>query len=222
MLFLNEIALSFGYKSLHFLYLKSAKGKSTLPFLEKRMLPLDIEKFKNAVFGKTIFGRKQRKFNVYWHFYFPKNKGFGKKIYPKNVFGRFLGAFLGKSCLKNSEGEYKKMRKKNYKGRCEKRTILKSKDVCRFYDPIQSSFAEILNADPDIEEIRCNVVLDGKDTGEYMTDFLCIKTNGDMLVRECVYRKFLTKPMTVKFLDISKDYWLRHGVEDWGVVIDAE
>ena len=94
--------------------------------------------------------------------------------------------------------------------------------MCRFYDPIQSSFAEILNADPDIEEIRCNVVLDGKDTGEYMTDFLCIKTNGDMLVRECVYRKFLTKPMTVKFLDISKDYWLRHGIEDWGVVIDAE
>lgn len=140
----------------------------------------------------------------------------------QNVFGRFLGAFLGKSCLKNSEGEYKKMRKKNYKGRCEKRTISKSKDVCRFYDPIQSSFAEILNADPDIEEIRCNVVLDGKDTGEYMTDFLCIKTNGDMLVRECVYRKFLTKPMTVKFLDISKDYWLRHGIEDWGVVIDAE
>ena len=59
-------------------------------------------------------------------------------------------------------------------------------------------------------------------TQEYMTDFLCIKTNGDMLVRECVYRKFLTKPMTVKFLDISKDYWLRHGIEDWGVVIDAE
>lgn len=114
------------------------------------------------------------------------------------------------------------MRKKNYKGRCEKRTISKSKNVCRFYDPIQSSFAEILNTNPDIEEIRCNVVLDGKDAGEYMTDFLCIKTNGDMLVRECVYRKFLTKPMTVKFLDISRDYWFRHGIEDWGVVIDAE
>ncbi|EGN44186.1 hypothetical protein HMPREF0991_03125 [Lachnospiraceae bacterium 2_1_58FAA] len=175
--------------------------------------------------GKLFLGENNANSTFIGIFTFPKTKDLGRKFIPKRfweIFGRFLGAFLGKSCLKNSEGEYKKMRKKNYKGRCEKRTISKSKDVCRFYDPIQSSFAEILNADPDIEEIRCNVVLDGKDTGEYMTDFLCIKTNGDMLVRECVYRKFLTKPMTVKFLDISKDYWLRHGVEDWGVVIDAE
>ena len=55
----------------------------------------------------------------------------------------------------------------------------------------------------------------------YTSDFVCIKTNGDWMVRECVYRKFLMKPMTVKLLDISRDYWLRHGVTDWGVVIDA-
>ncbi|EKC45406.1 hypothetical protein LEA_20246, partial [human gut metagenome] len=40
--------------------------------------------------------------------------------------------------------------------------------------------------------------------------------------RECVYRKFLTKPMTVKLLDDSRNYWRNHGVEDWGLVIDAE
>lgn len=114
------------------------------------------------------------------------------------------------------------MRKKNYKGRCEKRTISKSNEICKFYDQIQSKFADILNDDPDIQEIRCNVILSGTDTDGYMTDFVCVKTNGDMIVRECVFRKFLTKPMTVRQLDMSRDYWLRHGVKDWGVVIDAE
>lgn len=33
------------------------------------------------------------------------------------------------------------MRKKNYKGRCQKRTLSKSKEVCRFYDAIQSKYA---------------------------------------------------------------------------------
>lgn len=46
--------------------------------------------------------------------------------------------------------------------------------------------------------------------------------NGDLMVRECVYRKFLTKPMTVKLLDASYEYWLKHGVTDWGLVIDEE
>ena len=57
---------------------------------------------------------------------------------------------------------------------------------------------------------------------EYMTDFVCIKTDGDLMVRECVYRKLLTKPLTIKLLDMSRDYWQRHGVTDWGLVIDAE
>ena len=42
------------------------------------------------------------------------------------------------------------------------------------------------------------------------------------MVMECVQRKYLQKPMTVKLLDISRDYWLKHGVSDWGIVIDAE
>lgn len=28
--------------------------------------------------------------------------------------------------------------------------------------------------------------------------------------------------MTVKLLDASRDYWLNHGVSDWGMVIDEE
>lgn len=42
------------------------------------------------------------------------------------------------------------------------------------------------------------------------------------MVRECVFRKFLMKPMTVKLLDASREYWRNRGVSDWGVVIDEK
>lgn len=54
----------------------------------------------------------------------------------------------------------------------------------------------------------------------YTTDFVCVKVDGDLMVRECVFRKHLMKPLTVKLLDASREYWLRHGVTDWGLVID--
>jgi len=111
------------------------------------------------------------------------------------------------------------MRKKNFKGRCEKRVVSKCMDVCRTYDPIQYAYSDLLAVDDTIQEFRCNVPMDGL---EYTTDFVCVKVGGDLMVRECVYRKFLTKPMTIKLLDTSRDYWLRHGVSDWGLVIDEE
>lgn len=113
------------------------------------------------------------------------------------------------------------MRKKNFKGRTEKRILSKCKEVCRTYDVIQSAYADILQADESIVEIRCNVLLDGLPEGEYTSDFLCIRNNGEMIVRECVQRKHLMKPMTVKLLDASREYWLKRGVS-WGVVIDEE
>lgn len=61
----------------------------------------------------------------------------------------------------------------------------------------------MLQADNDIVEIRCNVLLEGT---EYTTDFVCTKTNQELRVRECVYRTHLTKPMTIKLLDISREY----------------
>lgn len=111
------------------------------------------------------------------------------------------------------------MRKKGFKGRCEKRKLGKCKEVCRTYDPIQFKYADILQSRKDIMEIRCNVPLDGCD---YTTDFLCIKTDNDLMVRECVQRKYLSKPMTIKLLDLSREYWLKRGIEDWGLVIDAD
>lgn len=114
------------------------------------------------------------------------------------------------------------MRKKNYKGRCEKRTLSKSKEVCRIYDGIQSAYIDILQKSSEIKEIRCNVLLDGLENEEYTSDFVCVKDNGNLMVRECVFRKFLMKPMTVKLLDKSREFWLKHGVTDWGIIIDEE
>jgi len=114
------------------------------------------------------------------------------------------------------------MRKKNYKGRCEKRVLSKCKEVCRTYDDIQSAYAELLQKSDSITEMRCNVLLNSLEAGEYTSDFVCVKTDGDMMVRECVNRKYLTKPMTVKLLDASRNYWLRHGVTDWGIVTNEE
>ena len=114
------------------------------------------------------------------------------------------------------------MRKKGYKGRCEKKDLGKSQEVCRTYDAIQFNYADILQNDNGIQEIRCNVLMDGLAEGTYTSDFVCVKTDGDLMVRECVFRKFLKKPMTVKLLDASRDYWLKNGVSDWGMVIDEE
>ena len=111
------------------------------------------------------------------------------------------------------------MRKKDFKGRCEKRVLSKCVGVCKTYDTIQSTYADILQADTDIKEIRCNVLLEDS---EYMTDFVCTKSNQELLVRECVNKKHLTKPMTIKLLDFSREYWLRRGVTDWGLVINEE
>ena len=112
------------------------------------------------------------------------------------------------------------MRKKNYKGRCEKQSLEKFTTICKTYDPIQSAYANILVKNKDIAEVRCNVILDD-DCSEYMTDFVCTKINGDLMVRECISIRLLEKPLSMKLLDMSRTYWLRHGVTDWGIVVDA-
>ena len=42
------------------------------------------------------------------------------------------------------------------------------------------------------------------------------------MVRECIETRYLTKPMRVKLLDASRDYWMKLGVTDWGMVVDGE
>lgn len=101
------------------------------------------------------------------------------------------------------------MRKKNYKGRCEKVSVSKSEDVCRLYSEIQKKYLDMLEENQEIKEIQCNVLLDGLEIGEYTSDFVCKKTGNHLMVRECVEEKYLMKPMTVKLLDASRTYWLR-------------
>ena len=110
------------------------------------------------------------------------------------------------------------MRKKTYKGRCEKQALEKFTYICKTYDPIQTAYARILVQNREITEIRCNVCLDEE---VYMTDFVCVKESGELMVRECCQRKYLSKPQTVKLLDLSRSYWLRRGITDWRVVVDA-
>ena len=37
----------------------------------------------------------------------------------------------------------------------------------------------------------------------------------------CIPGSIWTKPKTVKLLDVSRTYWQRRGVQDWGLVIDC-
>lgn len=114
------------------------------------------------------------------------------------------------------------MLKKNYKGRCEKISVSKSKDVCRVYSDIQKRYLMKLQDDPDIKEIKCNVPMNGLKMGEFTSDFMCTTNDNDLIVRECIQRDSITKPMTTKRLDASREYWMRHGIENWGIITDEK
>ncbi|MBR6406573.1 MAG: hypothetical protein IKS18_10350 [Lachnospiraceae bacterium] len=112
------------------------------------------------------------------------------------------------------------MRSENYKGRCTKIHLKKCRDIARLYDKIQLAYAYVLDADDDIKEIRCNVPIEGVEEGNYVSDFVCTKESGEIIVRECVWRKKLNLPRTAKLLDASRIYWKRRGVEDWAIVVE--
>lgn len=117
------------------------------------------------------------------------------------------------------------MKKKNYRGSsCMKQYFSKCSDdgVARTYNKVETKFADMLQNDKKIKEFRCNVLLDNFSEGEYCSDFVCTKTDGHLMVRECVFRKYLTKPMTIRLLDASREYWMNRGIDDWGIVVDKE
>jgi len=154
-----------------------------------------------------------RLFDVFVKMIFPKMKCFWERFW-----GCFWECFWENLTYSiKRKGRSKKLRKKNYKGRCIKKAIPKCTDGFRGYDGIMVSYVDVLSKRNDIVEISCNVPLDEKD---YTSDFLCKKESGEYMVRECVNRKLITKPMTVKLLDESREYWLRRGITDWGIVID--
>ena len=51
------------------------------------------------------------------------------------------------------QGRTANMRKKNFKGRCEKRVLGKCAEVCRTYDAIQYAYADLLQASDEIKAV---------------------------------------------------------------------
>lgn len=113
------------------------------------------------------------------------------------------------------------MRKKNYKGRCEKRNVPKCEGVCKTYDELQSRMVDILAEDESVKEIRCNVSMDRT---EYTSDIVCTMEDGTIVIYECCYRNLLKRPSNARLLQQSREYWLKHRVkeEDWRLVVDAK
>lgn len=113
------------------------------------------------------------------------------------------------------------MRNKVQKSRCVKLSLDKFDDVVKTYDSLQEATAKMLSEDKQLTEIRCNVDCGKIDGIAYTTDFLCKRKDGTYEVYECVYRKYLKKPKTMKLLDESQKFWNARGVI-WGLVIDKE
>lgn len=115
------------------------------------------------------------------------------------------------------------MRNSKSKVRCEKRKLPKCEDLLRLYSPMQSRYADLLQTDDSVKTFRCNVPLESCDAGDgFTTDFVITRTDDTVMVRECVYRKHLSKPMTIKLLTASFRYWSEKGVKDWGLVVDKD
>ena len=175
---------------------------------------------KNIVVFKIAFlGKKIRQKFIFYAKNTLKNAK-NQKIFAKNIFGEIHMKFLAEF-LANLGGHF--MRSKNFKGsKCVKMNLQKSEEVVRTFDNIQTAYAQILDKNESIQKIQCNVPLEGIEEGEFTTDFVCTKLDGDLLIRECAFRKKLSLPRTCKLLDLSREYWLKRGVTDWGIVIEEE
>lgn len=115
------------------------------------------------------------------------------------------------------------MRRKYLKDRCEKRQLAKCEDVCKTFDEVQYAAADYLSGLDVVKETRCNVWLEGLGLDkEYTSDFVCVRTDGGLMVRECVFRKHIVKPMTAQLLEASRNYWEKRGCLDWGIIVDED
>ena len=114
------------------------------------------------------------------------------------------------------------MLKQDPKIRCEKRSLPKAIGTCRLYSNIQSRYADVLQDNTDIKEIRCNYILEDFELGAYTSDFVCLKQDGSYMVRECVDRRHISKPLTIRLLEASRRFWYQKGISDWGIVINRE
>lgn len=104
-----------------------------------------------------------------------------------------------------------------------KTKLKKSKNIFFAFNNVQFQYGKQLDLNEDVVEIKSNVKLIGCSLGDNFTsDFVCTKKNGELMVRECVIKDKLLKPLTLKMLDSSRNFWLSNNVTDWGIVIGNE
>ena len=109
----------------------------------------------------------------------------------------------------------------NTRSKTIKKKLSKCKNIFYAHSNLQFEYGNNLDLNDDIVEIKCNVKLIGCELGDsYTSDFVCIKRSGETMVRECVEKSKLIKPLTCKMLDSSRNYWLSKGVDDWGIVLN--
>ncbi len=113
----------------------------------KISLPHDIV-FSQKYDKNTLFLGKLQPKSVIFAVLFPKNE-------IKNCFWELFGEIYADLGNKIHKGVFY-MRKKNYNGKCQKRVLPKCKEICKTYDDISYMYADILQADTNIQEIRCN------------------------------------------------------------------
>ena len=100
------------------------------------------------------------------------------------------------------------MRTKPCRKRCEKRTLKKCEGICKTYGDIHAKYADLLSEREDIESFRTNVLMEGLELGAYTSDIVAVKTDGSLMVRECVPRRTLLRTKTCSLLDVSREYWV--------------
>ena len=102
-----------------------------------------------------------------------------------------------------------------------KQKIPKCVGVFYSYSELQSKYGQQLSKRDGVLEFKANVRLEDFPLGDsYTTDFVITTKDGKTLIRECVYKDKLLKPLTIKLLDASRNYWISRGF-DWGLVTDA-
>ena len=113
------------------------------------------------------------------------------------------------------------MKKKNYRGvSCIKRTVSKCIGICKTYGELDTKYADMLAENDSVKEFETNRLFECDELKEYTSDFVGIRTDGSLFVRECVLMKLLVRPSVCKLLDASRKYWIEKGVRDWGIVVD--
>ena len=111
------------------------------------------------------------------------------------------------------------MRNKNQKGRCVKMSLPHFDEVVKTYDDLQLAAAKLLSDNSGFVSIQSNVDSVDVDGTKYTTDFVCCDKDGASNAFECVYRKQMDKPKTMKLLDASQQFWTARGIS-WGLITD--